>query len=99
MHMEQLISSAKFRHQAGECITRAARGETFVILLYGRPVAVLRPRAEGEAYESLTTTAVWRDLRRVLARARREPVLITWYSDALAVLAPVPAGWRRGDES
>lgn len=97
--MEVLISSADLRHRAGECVARAARGETFVILRYGRAVAVLRPRVAGEAFEELRATELWRDFRRVLAKARRDGVLITWYSDAAAVLGPVPAGWRRGDES
>jgi len=55
--------------------------------------------ATGEAYEPLRATDLWRDFPRVLARARREAVLITWYSEAVAVLGPVPKGWRRGDES
>lgn len=97
--MEELITSADLRHRAGECVARAAKGETFVVLRYGRAVAILRPRAAGEAFEELRATELWRDFRRVLARARREGVLITWYSDAVAVLGPVPAGWRRGGPS
>lgn len=97
--MEQVINSANLRRHPGECIARASKGETFVVLRYGRAIAMLRPRSTGEAYEPLRATDLWRDFPRVLARARREAVLITWYSEAVAVLGPVPRGWRRGDES
>jgi antitoxin (DNA-binding transcriptional repressor) of toxin-antitoxin stability system len=97
--MEQVVSSANLRRHPGECIARAAKGETFVVLRYGHAIAMLRPRSIGEAYEPLRATDLWRDFPRVLARARREAVLITWYSEAVAVLGPVSKGWRRGDES
>jgi hypothetical protein len=97
--MEQVINSANLRRHPGECIARASKGETFVVLRYGRAIAMLRPRSTGEAFEPLRATDLWRDFPRVLARARREAVLITWYSEAVAVLGPVPKGWRRGDES
>lgn len=97
--MEQVISSANLRRHPGECIARASKGETFVVLRYGRAIAVLRPQSPGEAYEPLRTTDLWRDFRCVLGRARREAFLITWYSEAMAVLGPVPKGWRRGSES
>ena len=97
--MEQVVSSANLRRHPGECIARASKGETFVVLRYGRAIAMLRPRSTGEAYEPLRATDLWRDFPRVLARARREAVLITWYSEAVSVLGPVPKGWRRGDES
>ena len=37
-------------------------------------------------------TLLWRNLRDLMAAARREPVLITWYGAATAVLEPVPSG-------
>jgi antitoxin (DNA-binding transcriptional repressor) of toxin-antitoxin stability system len=97
--MEHVITCANLRRHPGELVSRASKGETFVVLRYGRAVAVLRPRLAGEAYEPLRTTDLWRDFRRVLGRARREALLITWYSDAMAVLGPVPTDWRRGAES
>lgn len=94
--MEEL-KSADLRHRVGECVSRAARGETFLVIRYSEPIAVLRPRRPDDAFESLRVTEVWRDFPRVLAKARAGGVLITWYSDAAAVLAPVPEGWHRGE--
>ena len=91
------VKSADLRHRVGECVTRAARGETFVVIRYSEPIAVLRPRRQDDAFESLRVTEFWREFPKVLAKARQGGVLITWYSDAAAVLAPLPDGWRRGE--
>lgn len=91
------VRSADLRHRVGECVSRAARGETFVVIRYSVPIALLRPRRADDAYESFRVTEFWRDFPKVLAKAREGGVLITWYSDAVAVLAPIPEGWRRGE--
>ena len=97
--MEQPIAITSLRHRPSECIARAAAGESFVVLNRGRPVAILRPQSGQEAYEPLAATMLWRDLREALAQARQAAVLITWHGTAMAVLGPVPQGWRPGDES
>ena len=97
--MEQPIAIASLRRRPSECIARAAAGETFVVLNRGRPVAILRPQSGYETYEPLAATMLWRDLREALAQARQSAVLITWHGNAMAVLGPVPPGWRPGDES
>ena len=91
------VKSADLRHRIGECVARAARGESFVVIRYSQPIAVLRPRQPGDLFETLRVTEFWREFPRVLAKARQGGVLITWYSDAVAVLAPVPTDWRRGE--
>jgi antitoxin (DNA-binding transcriptional repressor) of toxin-antitoxin stability system len=94
--MEETISTGSLRRQAGACLARVSRGDTFVVLRHGRPVAILRPPRAREACTSGTATLLWRNLRDLMAAARREPVLITWYGDGMAVLEPVPAG-REGE--
>ena len=91
------VRSADLRHRIGECVARAARGETFLVIRYSEPIAVLRPRREGDVFESFRVTEFWRDFPKVLATARERGALITWYSDAVAVLAPLPEDWRRGE--
>ena len=91
------IKSADLRHRIGECVARAARGETFVVIRYSQPIAVLRPLQPGDAFESFRVTEFWRDFPKVLAKACQGGALITWYSDAAAVLAPLPEDWRRGE--
>ena len=91
------VKSADLRHRVGECVARAARGETFLVIRYSEPIALLRPRQPGDAFESFRVTEFWRDFPKVLSKARQSGVLITWYSDAVAVLAPLPDDWRRGE--
>lgn len=49
----------------------------------------LRPPRDREAFKSGTATLLWRNLRDLMA-TRREPVLITWCGDGMAVLEPLP---------
>lgn len=93
--VEQTISSASLRRQAGACLARVSRGDTLVVLRHGHPVAVLRPPRSRETRRSRAATFLWRNFGDVMAAARRDPVLITWYGDGMAVLEPVPAGWER----
>jgi antitoxin (DNA-binding transcriptional repressor) of toxin-antitoxin stability system len=88
--MEQTISTGTLRRQAGACLARVSRGDTFVVLRHGHPVAILRPPRAREACISGQATLVWRNLRDLMATARREPVLITWYGDVMAVLESLP---------
>jgi antitoxin (DNA-binding transcriptional repressor) of toxin-antitoxin stability system len=88
--MEHTISTGSLRRQPGECLARVSSGDTFVVLRHGHPIAVLRPPQAREACISGAATLLWRNLRDLMAAARREPVLITWYGDVMAVLESLP---------
>lgn len=90
--MDQKISSASLRRQAGACLARVSQDDTYVVLRHGHPVAVLRPPRSRESCRIRAATVLWRNLGDVMAAVRSGPVLITWYGDAMAVLEPVPAG-------
>jgi len=78
----------------GECLARVSDGDTFVVLRHGRPVAILRPARPRDVWRRgrASATLMWRNLRFLMAAARHEPVLITWYGEGTAVLEPVPSG-------
>lgn len=97
--MEQTISSGLLRRRPGAFLAKVSRGDTFVVLRHGRPVAILRAPRASEVCTSGTATLLWRNLRDVIAAARREPVLITWYGDEVAVLEPLRPGSEWGTES
>ena len=96
--MEQTIPTGALRRQPGICLARASRGETFVVLRHGRPVAILRPAPRRGGDERRSATLLWRNMRDLLAEGRRKAVLITWYGVRTAVLEPLPVEWRPGDE-
>lgn len=87
--MESTISSGALRRRAGTCLARVSQGDSFVVLRHGAPVAVLRPPRPQDIGRVRGATLLWRNLRDLMAAARRVPVLITWYGDAMAVLEPI----------
>jgi len=91
--MEETISTGSLRRQAGECLARVSHGDTFVVLRHGQPVAILRPAGPGMVWRRGrgSATLMWRNLRDLMAAARHEPVLITWYGEGTAVLEPLPS--------
>ena len=89
--MEQYIDTDAFRQHPSDCVARAAQGETFVVCFHGRPVAVLGPRTGDDPLVRVAATALWRRSRSSLQAARREPVLVTWRGQPVALLRPVPA--------
>jgi antitoxin (DNA-binding transcriptional repressor) of toxin-antitoxin stability system len=97
--MEQTIPSGALRRQPGICLARVSRGETFVVLRHGHPIAILRPPKDHEVCERRSATLLWRNIRDLLAEGRRKAVLITWYGEGSAVLEPLPADWQWGAES
>lgn len=96
--MEQTITMDSLRRQAGVCLARVSRGDSFVVLRHGHPVAILRPPQAREVCRSRAANTLRRNLRDLIAAARREPVLITWYGDEIAVLDRLPPGptWEVG---
>jgi antitoxin (DNA-binding transcriptional repressor) of toxin-antitoxin stability system len=88
--MEQTIPSGALRRQPGICLARASRGETFVVLRHGRPVAILRPPREEDVTERRSATLLWRNMRDLLAEGQHKSLLITWYGIGTAVLEPLP---------
>jgi antitoxin (DNA-binding transcriptional repressor) of toxin-antitoxin stability system len=90
--MEETISMDSLRRQAGACLARVSRGDSFVVLRHGHPVAILRPPQAMEVSKRGAANLLRRNLRDLMAAARREPVLITWYGDEMAVLEHLPAG-------
>jgi len=97
--MERTISMDSLRRQAGRCLASVSRGDSFVVMRHGLPVAVLRPPQDSEVCRTGAAYMLRRNLRDLIATARREPVLITWYGDGMAVLESLPAGSASEAES
>lgn len=89
------MASSALRDRPAEFIERAVRGETFLVLRYGTPMAVLRALAPGDAGEGLPVSMLSRDIGRSLRRARREAVILTYHGSMTAILAPPPRKWIR----
>jgi antitoxin (DNA-binding transcriptional repressor) of toxin-antitoxin stability system len=88
--MQNVIGVRTLRRQVNESLLRVAHGETIVIARHGRPVAIMRPLTDGDTGRRVSVTTFRRNLRRALVVTRRRPIVLTWYGDGAAVVAPVP---------
>ena len=88
--MQHVIGIRTLRRRVNESLVRVARGETIVIARHGRPIAIIRPLRKGEAGRAISVTTFRRNLRRTLVVTQRRPIVLTWYGEGAAVVAPVP---------
>ncbi len=79
-------------------MVRVGRGETIVVVRHGRPIAIIRPLAEDETAHRISVTTFRRNLRRTLAVTRRRAIVLTWYGDSAAVVAPVPTDFELAED-
>ena len=88
--MQNVIGIRSLRRGVSESLVRVGRGETIVVVRHGRPIAIIRPLAADETAHRISVTTFRRNLRRTLAVTRRRAIVLTWYGDGAAVIAPVP---------
>ena len=96
--MKNVIGIRTLRRQVNESLVRVARGETIVVARHGHPIAIIRPIGDGETGRRVSVTTFRRNLRRALVVTRRRPIVLTWYGDGAAVVAPVPPEFELDDE-
>jgi prevent-host-death family protein len=96
--MQNVIGIRTLRRRVNESLVRVARGETIVVARHGRPIAIIRPLHAGEAGRAISVTTFRRNLRRTLAVTKRRPIVLTWYGDSAAVVAPVPRDFQIHEE-
>lgn len=78
-------------------MVRVGRGETIVVVRHGRPVAIIRPLRDRETGRRVSVTTFRRNLRRALVVTQRRAIVLTWYGDGAAVVAPVPPDFELDD--
>jgi len=96
--MQNVIGIRTLRRRVNESLLRVARGETVIIVRHGRPIAIIRPLTEGDTARRISVTTFRQNLRRTLAITRRRAIVLTWYGDGAAVVAPVPPDLEITDE-
>jgi prevent-host-death family protein len=96
--MQNVIGVRTLRRRVSESLVRVSRGETIVVVRHGHPIAIIRPLANDESGRRVSVTTFRRNLRRALVVTRRRPIVLTWYGDSAAVVAPIPPGLELEDE-
>ena len=99
--MQNVIGIRTLRRGVNESLVRVSRGETIVVARHGYPIAIIRPLIGDETGRRVSVTTFRRNLRRTLAVTRRRAIVLTWYGDEAAVVAPVPPDFelRNAEES
>lgn len=97
--MQNVIGIRTLRRRVSESLVRVSRGETIVVARHGHPIAIIRPLADAETGRRVSVTTFRRNLRRALIVTRRRPIVLTWYGDSAAVVAPVPPEFELDDEA
>ena len=95
--MQNVVGIRTLRRRVNESLVRVARGETVVIVRHGRPIAIIRPLKDGDTARRISVTTFRQNLRRTLAITRRRAIVLTWYGDGAAVVAPVPPDFELDD--
>jgi prevent-host-death family protein len=90
--MLQLIGSRELRSRFAEYLECAEEGDEFVILVHGRPAAVLRPVRPDDNGTLVRSRQVRNDLHTAISRVRVGAMVMTRYSRVVAVLEAPPAG-------
>lgn len=96
--MQNVIGVRTLRRRVSESLVRVSRGETIVVVRHGQPIAIIRPLVDDESGRRVSVTTFRRNLRRALIVTRRRPIVLTWYGDSAAVVAPVPPELELDDE-
>ena len=98
LDMQNVIGIRTLRRGVNESLVRVSRGETIVVARHGHPIAIIRPLTGDETGRRVSVTTFRRNLRRTLAVTRRRAIVLTWYGDEAAVVAPVPPDFELDNE-
>jgi prevent-host-death family protein len=90
--MTHVVSSRDLRPRLSEYLERAKEGDEVVVLVRGRPAALLRAVRPDDAGALVPSRSVRDELHRVLGEARAMALLVTWHGRMFAVLEAPPEG-------
>ena len=92
--MTHAVGSRELRPRLGEYLERAKDGEEVVVLIHGRPAALLRAVRPDDVGARMRSRLVRDELHKVIQKARVEPIVVTWNGRTFAVLQAPPEGFE-----
>jgi prevent-host-death family protein len=90
--MTHVVSSRDLRPRLGEYLERAKGGDEVVVLIHGRPAALLRAVRPDDAGALVPVRFVRDELHAAIGRARGTALMVTWRGRMFAVLEAPPEG-------
>ena len=92
--MTHVVGTRELRPRLGEYLERAKDGDEVVVLVHGRPAALLRAARPDDAGAHMRSRLVRDELHTVIQKARVESIVVTWNGRMFAVLEAPPEGFE-----
>jgi prevent-host-death family protein len=90
--MTHVVGSRELRARLSEYLSLARDGDEVVVLVHGRPAALLRAARPGDAGTRMRCRLVRDELHETIQKARVESIVVTWNGRMFAVLQAPPEG-------
>lgn len=88
--MHDAINVRELKRRTTDYVAQAAGGDPILVMRNSRLVAILRPPKPDEIIPRHSVRDLHRHASRLLRAAEQRPVVIVWYGQRSAVLAPLP---------
>jgi prevent-host-death family protein len=90
--MTHVVGSRELRPRFSEYLALAKDGDEVVVLVHGRPAALLRPVRPDDVGALVPSRLVRDELHKAIQKARAESLVVTWNGRVFAVLQAPPKG-------
>ena len=92
--MTHVVGSRELRPRLGEYLERAKDGDEVVVLVHGRPAALLRAARPDDDGALVPSRLVRDELHKTIREARATAIVVTWHGRMFAVLEAPPEGFE-----
>jgi prevent-host-death family protein len=91
--MTHVVGSRELRPRFSEYLARARDGDEVVVLVHGRPAALIRAARPDDVGVRMRSRLVRDELHKAIQKARVESIVVTWNGRMFAVLQAPPEGF------
>jgi hypothetical protein len=88
--MHDAVNVRELKRRTTDYVAQASGGDPVLVMRNSRLVAILRPAKPGEVIPRHSVRDLHRHAGRLLRAAQDRPLVIVWYGQRAAVLAPIP---------
>lgn len=88
--MHDAVNVRELQRRTTDYVAQASGGDAVLVMRNSRLVAILRPPKPEEIIPRHSVRDLHRHASRLLRAAQERPLVIMWYGQRAAVLAPIP---------
>jgi prevent-host-death family protein len=94
-----VVGSRDLRPRLGQYLERAKDGDEVVVLVHGRPAALIRPVRPDDDGALVSSRFVRDELHEAIREARATALVVTWRGRLYAVLQAPPEGFELKEDA